>query len=253
MPEELRVQGLNALLARYRSVLMNPHAWDRMTARDWDLVPQPVRTIAYRQMVAYWTGFYDVGRRYALTPGLVSQTTAAIVMSESWFDHRAVHRDHSGNTDFGLAQASDFARARMSELYRLGVVDVDLGCGRYSTLGVRLALRRCGSGFYSMKQQETSNWPCGHTTVGLSARLTNADRPISQWSKGAYASSSGTMMHLPLGRMSGATPERFEGEELAMDVPRVMCSACRRKYHHSILKRIAKAGYPTPSFTELRW
>jgi len=131
VPAELRVQGLNALLARYRSVLMNPHAWDRMTARDWDLVPQPVRTIAYRQMVAYWTGFYDIGRRYALAPGLVSQTTAAIIMSESWFDHRAVHRDRSGNTDFGLPQASDYARARMSELYRLGVIDVDFGADDY--------------------------------------------------------------------------------------------------------------------------
>ena len=106
--------------------MTNPRVWDTMTVHDWDEVPQPVRTLAYRQMVAYWTGFYDVGHRYGIPPGLVSDTTAAIVMSESWFDHRAIHRDRSGNVDIGLAQASDFARERMRELYKRGVVDADL-------------------------------------------------------------------------------------------------------------------------------
>ena len=47
-----------------------------MDARDWDKVPQPMRTIAYRQMVAYWAGYYDVGDRYGLQPGLVADTLA---------------------------------------------------------------------------------------------------------------------------------------------------------------------------------
>jgi len=131
VPTELRAQGLDALLASYRHVFANPRAWDGMAVHDWDNVPQPVRTVAYRQMVAYWTGFYDIGRRYGLAPRLVSDTAAAIVMSESWFDHRAVHRDASGNADIGLAQASDYARARMGDLYRLGVVDVDLATDDY--------------------------------------------------------------------------------------------------------------------------
>ena len=131
VPTELRAQGLDALLAAYRHVFANPQAWDGMTVHDWDRVPQPVRTVAYRQMVAYWTGFYDIGRGYELAPGLVSDTAAAIVMSESWFDHRAVHRDSSGNADIGLAQASDYARARLRELYQLGLVDVDLGTDDY--------------------------------------------------------------------------------------------------------------------------
>jgi len=131
VPVELRADGLDALLASYSSVLTNPQVWDRMTVRDWDLVPQPIRTVAYRQMIAYWTGFYGIARSHGLLPRIVSDTTAAIVMSESWFDHRAMLRDRSGNTDIGLAQASDFARSKMKELYRQGVVDVEFETDDY--------------------------------------------------------------------------------------------------------------------------
>ena len=125
VPPDLRAEGLDALLEANRAVMTNPRLWDKMSVRDWDLVPQPVRTVAYRQMVAYWTGLYDVGGRYGIPPALVSDTVAAIIMSESWLDHRAIHRDRSGNVDIGLAQASGFARARLRELYNQGVVDVD--------------------------------------------------------------------------------------------------------------------------------
>lgn len=63
VPDPLRREGLDRMLARYRSVLMNPRVWDDLLADDWDLVPQPMRTLAYRQMVAYWAGYYDVGGR----------------------------------------------------------------------------------------------------------------------------------------------------------------------------------------------
>lgn len=83
---------------------MNPRVWDGMDAEDWDQVPQPMRTLAYRQMVAYWAGYYDVGARYKLLPGVVADTLAAIVMSESWFDHRVLLVNRDGTRDIGLAE-----------------------------------------------------------------------------------------------------------------------------------------------------
>jgi hypothetical protein len=122
--EPLRQEALDRMLARYDSLIANPAAWDAMDANDWDHVPQPIRTIAYREMVAYWSGYYHVGRHVGLPPGLVSDTLAAIVMSESWFDHRGVLVNADGSRDIGLAGASDYARARMRALRAAGVVDV---------------------------------------------------------------------------------------------------------------------------------
>jgi hypothetical protein len=124
VPEGLRHSGLSNMLLRYRDELNTPSVWDTMTTLDWDDVPQPVRTVAYRRMVAYWSGFYDVGGSYELDPGVVAETLAAIVMSESWFDHRAVARNRDGTLDLGLGQASQYARQRLRELHAAGRVDV---------------------------------------------------------------------------------------------------------------------------------
>ena len=124
IPEDLRHESLATMLDRHRDLLASPAAWARMTPDAWDFIPQPIRIVAYRQMVDYWTHYYRVGERYALPDELVSETLAAIVMSESWFDHRAGVTYVDGTSDMGLAQASDFARDRLRRLAGRGVVDV---------------------------------------------------------------------------------------------------------------------------------
>lgn len=124
IPDPLRRQGLDNMLARYRSTLWSPETWDAMTVSDWDDVPQPMRTLADRQMIAYWSGYYGVGRAYGLPPRLVANTLSAIVMSESWFDHRAVGPNRDGTRDIGLGGASEYARRRLRELHERGSVDV---------------------------------------------------------------------------------------------------------------------------------
>ncbi len=126
VPEALRHEGLDRMLDRYRPILMNPARWDDMTAADWDLIPQPMRTLAYRQMMAYWSGFYDVGGAYGLPPRTVANMLSAIVMSESWFEHRAVGTNRDGSQDVGLGGASEYARDRLRELAEMEVVDVFL-------------------------------------------------------------------------------------------------------------------------------
>lgn len=124
VPEGLRREGLDAMLARHASLLASPRAWDGMSAADWDAVPQPVRALAYRHMVEYWVGYYALGASHGLPRGLVADTAVAIVMNESWFEHRAVHENRHGNRDLGLGQASDFARHVMRGLHAAGALDV---------------------------------------------------------------------------------------------------------------------------------
>lgn len=132
VPVTLREQALGNMLRRYRSLLNNPSAWDAMTAFDWDAVPQPVRTVAYRRMMAYWAGFYAVGAEFDLAPATVAETLEAIVMSESWFDHRARSLNRDGTWDIGLGQASPYARDRVRELHARKRLDATLSEDDYA-------------------------------------------------------------------------------------------------------------------------
>ena len=126
VPVSLREQALDNMLRRYRHLLNHPASWDPMSAFDWDAVPQPVRTVAYRRMIAYWSGFYAVGAAFNLPAGSVAETLEAIVMSESWFDHRARAINRDGTWDVGLGQASAYARQRLRDLHDRDRVDASL-------------------------------------------------------------------------------------------------------------------------------
>ncbi len=137
----LRAAALDRMLAHYHEVLTDPARWDAMTVADWDDVPQPIRTVAYREMVAYWAGFYRLGPRNNLPPKVVSDMLAAIVMSESWLDHRASFVNSDGTVDMGLGMASEYARVRMRQLHELGAVDASFTDEEYLNpwLGTRFA------------------------------------------------------------------------------------------------------------------
>jgi hypothetical protein len=119
----LRREGLARLFARYGHLVADATLWPRMSAFDWDEVPQPLRAMAIVGMIEYWVQFYAVGRDYELDPAVVLRTAKAIAMSESWFDHRAVHVNADGSADLGIGGASQFARDTLRRLHGRGLAD----------------------------------------------------------------------------------------------------------------------------------
>lgn len=111
-----RISGLRAMIRAYAPLFAGPAAWRTMTARDWDDVPQPVRSMAYLRMIWHWARVEGVGAEFGMRPEQAAQTIGAIVMAESWFEHRATNQNQWGNRDLGLAQCSDFCRTEIEAM-----------------------------------------------------------------------------------------------------------------------------------------
>jgi hypothetical protein len=122
VPPDVRYQSLRAMVRSYRHAFAGPTAWRQMTAAEWDYVPQPIRSMAYLRMIWHWADAEHVGVEFGLDSRVCAQTIGAIVMAESWFQHRALNENAWGNRDLGLAQCSDHCRARLGEMAALGAI-----------------------------------------------------------------------------------------------------------------------------------
>lgn len=131
LPADTRNTGLQRLLDRYGSLATDRRAWRTMTANDWDDVPQPARAMAVAGMIEYWVRHYDVGAGAGIDPEFAARTVKAVAMSESWFEHRALHRNTDGSVDIGIGGASDFARRTIRRWYASGLCDFTMSDDDY--------------------------------------------------------------------------------------------------------------------------
>jgi hypothetical protein len=122
LPRDVREPALRRMLHVYAPVLGDPAAWLEMTVEDWDKVPQPIRAVAFLRMAHHWAVSRQVGGEFGLDPVRMGQTVGAIMLAESWFDHRAIHVNAWGNRDMGLAQCSDHCRKTLEEMAAEGEI-----------------------------------------------------------------------------------------------------------------------------------
>jgi hypothetical protein len=121
VPLPLREEALRLMITANAEVFEGRALWRRMRPSDWDLVPQPVRAMSYLRMIWYWTRYEQVGAELGIEPESLAPTLAAIVMAESWFEHRAVNANEYGR-DLGLAQCSDFCRGEIVRMALFGEI-----------------------------------------------------------------------------------------------------------------------------------
>lgn len=125
LPQEYRSAALARMRARYAPAVNGPAVWSGMGAHHWDQVPPPIRMVVFPLMAEYWTAVYGVGQEFDLHPQLVADTVSAILMAESWFDHRAFFENEWGNRDMGLGQCSDRCRRELAEMAGEGLLDFE--------------------------------------------------------------------------------------------------------------------------------
>ena len=121
IPAEIREPALRNMITAYGPVLAGPRTWRNMTAGDWDAVPQPIRAMAFLRMVWHWSVAEKVGVDFGLQPRRMAHSIGAIVMAESWFEHRAVNVNEWG-TDLGLAQCSTFCQRIVAAMGLTGMI-----------------------------------------------------------------------------------------------------------------------------------
>ena len=122
VPVALRHPAVRAMVRAHEWVLAGPDTWREMSASDWDRIPQPIRAMAYLRMIWHWAAAENLGTAFGFPPSLLAQTVGAIVLTESWFEHRAVHENQWGNRDLGLGQCSDYCRAEIARMHEEGEI-----------------------------------------------------------------------------------------------------------------------------------
>jgi hypothetical protein len=132
IPQPVREAGLSAMMARYGTLFAPGHRnWSNMSSTDWDEIPQPIRAIAFIRMAQHWAAHYAIGREYGLSPAAMADTVGAIIMAESWFEHRGFYTNPDGSTDIGLGGSSAYCRRVLRARYDHGEIDFTLQDEQY--------------------------------------------------------------------------------------------------------------------------
>ena len=117
LPADARERGLEKLMEKYKGFLFDAGKWSEMNASSWDYVPPPVRTIAYMNMIDYWSRHYNGGKKFGMSTKEFAGLVKAIVKAESWYEHRAINRNPDGTKDLGLSHLTDCSRKSISNLF----------------------------------------------------------------------------------------------------------------------------------------
>ena len=126
VPRETRALALSRMMERYRPAVSGPATWSRLEAADWDMVPQPLRAVLFPRMIEHWANTYGLTHIYYLDPDRVIATLNAVMMAESWFEHRGININQWGNRDLGLGGCSDRCRRILGEMASEGDLDFAL-------------------------------------------------------------------------------------------------------------------------------